>query len=165
MVSEAGRTTLDTQGGAHTQPATGVAGGGAASAARAPSTLVDGAMKRARAFHERGALDDAERGYGDVLQVEPEHAEALHLLGVLYFQRGRMDDADAVLSRSVEQSPSALALANHASVLVALGRREDALAQLDAALRINPAHPRALLLQAGVLMELARPGGALDACD
>jgi tetratricopeptide (TPR) repeat protein len=165
MVSEAGRTTLDTQGGAHTQPATGVAGGGAASAARAPSTLVDGAMKRARAFHERGALDDAERVYGDVLQAEPEHAEALHFLGVLYFQRGRMEDADAALRRSVEQSPSALALANHASVLVALGRREDALAQLDAALRINAVHPRSLLLRAGLLMELARPDEALDAYD
>ncbi|QYD72825.1 tetratricopeptide repeat protein [Paraburkholderia edwinii] len=165
MVSEAGRTTLDAQGGAHTQPAAGVAGGGAASAARAPSTLADDAMKRARAFHERGALDDAERVYGDVLQAEPEHAEALHFLGVLHFQRGRMEDADAVLSRSVEQSPSALALANHASVLTALGRREDALAQLDAALRINPAHPRALLLQAGLLMELGRPEEALDAYD
>ncbi|HEY4350195.1 MAG TPA: tetratricopeptide repeat protein [Paraburkholderia sp.] len=165
MVSEAGRTTLDTQGGAHTQPATAVAGGGAGSAVRAPSTLVDGAMKRARVFHERGALDDAERVYGDVLQAEPEHAEALHFLGVLYFQRGRMEDADAVLSRSVEQLPSALALANHASVLVALGRREDALAQLDAALQINPAHPRSLLLRAGLLMELARPDEALDAYD
>nr|WP_246270074.1 tetratricopeptide repeat protein [Paraburkholderia solisilvae] len=122
-------------------------------------------MKRARTLHERGALDDAERGYRDVLLAQPEHAEALHLLGVLYFQRGRMEEADEVLCRSIACERSALSLANHASVLVSLGRREDALKQLDAALQVNPAHPRALLLRAGLLAQLGRYDEALAAYD
>ncbi|WP_459711132.1 tetratricopeptide repeat protein [Paraburkholderia sp. 2C] len=132
---------------------------------RASSTVVEGALKRARTLHERGALDDAERGYRDVLLADPEHAEALHLLGVVHFQRGRLDEADEVLSRSIEQRPSALALSNHASVLTSLGRREDALKRLDEALRINPAHPRAWLLSAGLLAALNRYDEALKAYD
>jgi tetratricopeptide (TPR) repeat protein len=158
MVSEAGSKTRETQGGAPVHSATG-AGVGAA-AAGAPSTAVEGALRRARMSHERGALDDAERGYRDVLLADPEHADALHMLGLVHFQRGRMNEADAAISRSVERAPSPLALANHASVLLSLGRRDDALARLDAALAINPAHPRALLLRAGVL---ANAGGYAEA--
>jgi tetratricopeptide (TPR) repeat protein len=129
------------------------------------SASVERALQRARTSHERGALDDAERGYREVLALEPEHAQALHLLGVLHFQHGRMDEADAAMSRSIELAPSALALANHASVLVSLGRRDDALARLDAALGINPAHLRALLLRGGVLGELGRHDEAVVAYD
>jgi tetratricopeptide (TPR) repeat protein len=162
MVSEAGNTTRETQGGAHAQPVTGLTGGGGASAARAPSAVVDGLLRRARTLHERGALDDAERGYREVLQADADHADALHLLGVLHFQRGRMEEADAAISRSLERMPSALALANHASVLAGLGRRDDALAQLDAALAMSPAHPRSLVLRASLLAELTRYDEALQ---
>ncbi|RQS65150.1 tetratricopeptide repeat protein [Burkholderia sp. Bp8963] len=132
---------------------------------RTASTTVDGALRRARASHERGALLDAERGYREVLGVDPDHAEAWHLLGVLHFQHGRMGEADAAMRRSIERMPSALALANHASVLVSLGRRDEALTRLDAALSLNPAHLRALLLRAGVLADLGRHAEAIAAYD
>lgn len=138
---------------------------GVASASRNGSAAVEEALRRARGSHERGALHDAERGYHEVLKIDPDHAEALHLLGVLHFQGGRMDEADAVMRRSIERMPSALALANHASVLIGLNRREDALARLDAALTINPAHLRSLLARAGVLADLGRYTEAVSAYD
>src|SRR5476649_2278880 len=86
------------------------------------STPTEGALQRAKNSHGRGALDDAERGYRDVLKIEPDHPEALHMLGLLHFQNGRMDDADALMRRSIELMPSALALASHGSVLIGLDR-------------------------------------------
>ncbi|WP_323120566.1 tetratricopeptide repeat protein [Burkholderia alba] len=123
---------------------------------------VDSVLGSARAFHQRGALAEAERGYREALRIDPDHADAWHLLGVLHFQHGRMDDADAAMRRAIERTPSALSLSNHASVLIGLGRRDEALARTDAALALNPAHPRALLLRAGILADLGRHGEAVD---
>ncbi|WP_131754358.1 tetratricopeptide repeat protein [Burkholderia vietnamiensis] len=132
---------------------------------RRASATVDDMLRRARASHERGALLEAELGYRGVLGIDPDHADAWHLLGVLHFQHGRLDDADAAIARSIAHTPSALALANHASVLVALGRRDEALARLDHALALNPAHLRALLLRAGVLADLGQHAEAVAAYD
>jgi uncharacterized protein (TIGR02466 family) len=43
--------------------------------------------------HEAGRLRDAERLYRSLLDVEPHHPDALHLLGVLLTQIGEYDDA------------------------------------------------------------------------
>ncbi|CAB3772445.1 Cell division coordinator CpoB [Paraburkholderia humisilvae] len=165
MVSEAESRTHGTQGGARSPVAAPGQPGGRVQTAQTPATAADGVFRRAKMFHERGALDDAERGYSEALQAEPDHAEALHLLGVLHFQRGRMEEADSAMSRSIERSPSPLALANHASVLLSLDRRDDALARLDAALALNASHPRALMLRAGVLANLSRHQEALEMYD
>jgi tetratricopeptide (TPR) repeat protein len=160
----------DTESRWEGSPQVGAGPAVAARAASAPgfgiaSTPVEGMLARARASHERGALVDAERGYQDALGVDPDHAEALHLLGVVRFQQGRMDEADALMRRSIECMPSALALTNHASVLTSLGQRDEALACLDAALHINASHPRALLLRAGMLADLERHVDAATAYD
>ncbi|KLU24873.1 tetratricopeptide repeat family protein [Caballeronia mineralivorans PML1(12)] len=136
-----------------------------ASASRNVSAPVEDTLRRARISHERGALDDAERGYRDVLKIDPDHAEALHMLGLLHFQGGRMNEADTLLKRSIERMPSALALANHASVLIGLDHRDAALDRLDRALSLNPSHLRSLLLRAGVLADLGRYVEAVTAYD
>lgn len=125
----------------------------------------DNLLRYARAAHERGALADAERGYLELLALDSTHAEASHLLGALRFQEGLLPEAEALIRHSIERSPSALALANHAGVLAGLGRHEEALAQLDEALRINAAHPRALMQRAGMLAELGHHEEAVAAYD
>jgi tetratricopeptide (TPR) repeat protein len=125
----------------------------------------DSVFRQARAAHERGSLAEAERGYNELLATDPEHAEALHMLGVLRFQEEKLPDAEALIRRSIDRRASPLALANHAAVLANLGRREEALEDLDAALRLNPTHPRALLQAGQILVELGRSGEALDAYD
>lgn len=44
-------------------------------------------------YHEAGRLREAERVYRTILGNEPQHPDALHLLGVLYSQIGEFDDA------------------------------------------------------------------------
>src|SRR5579885_47282 len=50
-------------------------------------------------------LDDAERLYLAVLQHDRHHAAALHGLGLLRAQQGRLGDAIKQLRRAVEQAP------------------------------------------------------------
>ena len=82
-----------------------------------------------------------------MLALDPEHPEALHLLGAVRFQQGRLGDAEPLMRRSIEHRPVPLALANYAAVLTA-GREHDALARLDEALAINPVHQRVLFQRA-----------------
>lgn len=113
-------------------------------------------LVRARKAHHEGALQHAERAYAELLALDPEHPEALHLLGAVRFQQGRLDDAEPLMRRSVERQPVPLALANYSAVLAGLGREHDALARLDEALAINPVHQRVLFQRAGLLAQLAR---------
>ena len=46
-------------------------------------------LKEAVAFHQRGKLADAERIYREILQRQPKHFDALHLLGVIAAQTRR----------------------------------------------------------------------------
>ncbi len=122
-------------------------------------------LQDARAAHGRGDFVAAGRGYLALLAHDPEHAEALHLLGALRFQQGQTQEAETLIRHSIERKPSALSLANHASVLATMGRGEEALSRLNDALEINPAFVRALLQRADVLTGLQRHDEALAAYD
>ncbi|NHB11227.1 tetratricopeptide repeat protein [Burkholderia cepacia] len=124
---------------------------------RPPDTMqLERLLLRARKAHHEGALQHAEHAYAELLALDPEHPEALHLLGAVRFQQGRLDDAEPLMRRSVERQPVPLALANYSAVLAGLGREHDALARLDEALAINPLHQRVLFQRAGLLAQLAR---------
>jgi tetratricopeptide (TPR) repeat protein len=117
----------------------------------------------AHAAHERGSFAEAESGYRIVIADAPDHAQAWHGLGVLQFQQNRIEEADASFKRAIELAPTALALANRASVLTNLGRRDEALNCLTEAVTLNPAHLRALAQRASLLEEMVRLEDALSA--
>jgi len=123
------------------------------------------ALARALALHDQGRLDDAKQLYDAILAATPDHAEALHLSGVVQFQRGKPSDAEALMQRSVSLAPAPLPLANLGSVLVSLGRREEALRHFDAALAIDPRHLHAMVRRGNTLLELTRYEEALATYD
>ena len=60
------------------------AGGAAAAAAF---------LREAQLHHQAGRLDDAERGYHQLLARLPAQPDALHGLGLLLYRRGNFKDA------------------------------------------------------------------------
>jgi protein O-GlcNAc transferase len=58
----------------------------------------------AMGHHQAGRLNEAERLYLLILQTDPLHADALHLLGVLAHQIGRNDVAVDLIGRAVAQN-------------------------------------------------------------
>src|SRR5271166_4989651 len=55
------------------------------------------------AHHQAGRLDRAEALYRKALEKNPEHAEALHLLGVVAYQRGNMGAAITLIERALPE--------------------------------------------------------------
>ena len=101
-----------------------------------------------------------------MLSAQPNHAEALHLLGLVEMQRGRVEEAQRLISRALKANPRfALALANHGVVLERLGRADEALKAFEKSLAIKPEQPDALANCGNLLNSLSRFDAALTNFD
>jgi tetratricopeptide (TPR) repeat protein len=106
--------------------------------------------------HQRGQLQEAVRLYQAVLAHNPNHADALHLLGVVAHQFGQNQQAADLIGRAILLRPNVPAYrANLAEVYRALGQLDKAADCCHMALQLQPNYPEALnnlglvLLQAG----------------
>jgi predicted O-linked N-acetylglucosamine transferase (SPINDLY family) len=123
-------------------------------------------FKRAVAFHRAGNLVQARALYEEVLQEQPRHAGALHLLGVVAGQQGDFESADQLIGMAIEiDGNQTAAHANRGSVLRELGRLDAALASYDRAIAIDPGHADAYANRAKVQCELKRFDAALTDFD
>lgn len=96
-------------------------------------------FKEAQDKYQNGALDDAADLYQKVLERDPSHADALHMLGLLAYQVGQVDAAAALIQQAVTvRQPFADAEANLGTVLMALGRLDEALETLKKAVAHAP---------------------------
>ena len=111
---------------------------------RAPIADLTGVLQAAVSHHQAGNASEAERLYRQVLAVDPEQADALHLLGVLAYQAGRADLAAPLIQRAIEHRPSAPSYhLNLGNALLALGCGADAVASYRQATALAPADPEA----------------------
>lgn len=67
---------------------------------------IDEALRQAVAHHGVGRLQDAERLYRFILQVQPNHSDANHNLGVLATQSGQLDASLPLLKAALDASPN-----------------------------------------------------------
>ncbi len=108
-------------------------------------TALSEAIATALQYHQAGEARQAEEICRRILHEEPQHAQALHLLGVLAHQAGRNDEALVLLSRAVALRPEDADFHYNLGVVQqVLGRPAEALASYGKALRLHPDHPTAL---------------------
>jgi protein O-GlcNAc transferase len=89
--------------------------------------------------HRAGRLPEAEKVYRQILARHPNHAEALHLLGVLASQVGKSDAAVELIRRAVALRPDfAEAHYNLGITLSAKGQIDEAISSFRQVVRINP---------------------------
>ncbi len=94
--------------------------------------------------HQLGRLQEAGRIYQSVLSRNPNHPDALHLLGVVAHQLGQHQQAAQLISRAINLRSSAPAYyANLAEVWRALGQLDKAVECCRIALRLQPNYPEA----------------------
>lgn len=118
------------------------------------------------AAHRAGRLDEAARLYEELLADEPEHVQALQLLGAVWLQIGNPEQAAALISRAVALKPDfADAQANLAAALNSLGRFDEALAASDQAIALRADHSGAHGNRAQALRALGRTQEALRSYD
>ena len=117
-------------------------------------------------FHQRGQLSQAKAAYEQVLEKQPKHFDALHLLGVIANQTKNLTLADELIGKAIEINPNvASAYSNRGNVLQALKRLDDALASYDKAIALKPDYADAFNNRGNALQELKRLDDALASYD
>ena len=96
-------------------------------------------VQKAVRLHQAGQVQEAETIYRQVLDINPDHADANHLLGVLLLQVGNRAQAVELISRAIAMTPDEpMYHGNLGMALQELGRLEEAVASYRKALAINP---------------------------
>ena len=122
-------------------------------------------------LHQLGQLAEAEALYRHVLEQDPKHPGALHLLGVLAHQQGHDDRAAELIALAMELKPNqATHHSNYGVALRGLGRLAEAADALRMALRLWPEYPDAhsnlgLVFQQQGHLALARAPASKRRCD
>jgi tetratricopeptide (TPR) repeat protein len=100
-------------------------------------------IETALLFHQRGCRDQAARLYDSILAEDPDHADALHLRGVLFLQAGDAETAARCIERAIALKPdAALFHANLAEALRALGALARAIDCWREVHRLAPQDPK-----------------------
>jgi tetratricopeptide (TPR) repeat protein len=102
------------------------------------------ALATAIQHHQAGRLQAAEQIYRQILAIDPNHPDALHLLGVLAHQVGRHEVAAEYIGRAIAVKDNAAAFHNNVGeVYRALHRPAEAVACYRRALKLEPGYAEA----------------------
>src|SRR5689334_3013466 len=98
-------------------------------------------FERALALHQKGQFADAEQAYLEILRQHPDHFDALHLLGTIAVQTQQLEHGVELIQKAIRLNGQiAIAHNNLGYALTRLGRFEEALANLDRAIALNPGY-------------------------
>lgn len=89
--------------------------------------------------HQAGQLAQAESLYQQVLSANRKHADALHMLGVVYYQTNRAEQAVAAISQALQIQPKNTDFLNHYALsLRAANQPQAAIKHFQQALLLQP---------------------------
>jgi len=102
------------------------------------------ALTIAIGHHQAGRLQAAEQIYRQILAVEPNHADALHLLGLVASHRGQHELAVECIARAIAiKGDDALFHSNLGIALRDQGKLDEAVACHRRAIELNPGYAEA----------------------
>jgi protein O-GlcNAc transferase len=101
--------------------------------------IVTPSIDQAIALHRRGELERAAALYRAILDAQPDHADALHLLGLIAYQSGDDERAVDLVQRAIALDDSQAEPHNHLGLaLMRQGRLDEAAVQFETALQRSP---------------------------
>jgi len=120
-------------------------------------------LEAAVARHQAGDLPAAEAGYREILGISASEPRALHLLGTLHAQTGRLASAIDLLRQALRLDPRNAETRNNLGLaLHGLGEVAAAAAAFREAVRLNPRYPEALNNLGDLLREEGRLESAVE---
>lgn len=96
------------------------------------------ALAEALALHQQGQLPEAERRYAAILAIKPDHADALHFLGLIKFAEGQPAEALRLIAAAMHAARSPQMFLNYGIVLNSLNRNEEAVDSFGRAVELAP---------------------------
>ncbi len=99
---------------------------------------IEQAMQLAEQHQASGQLPESEAVLRRILQVQPQHAPALHLLGVIAHQAGNIEMATQLIAQAIEIQPStALFRSNICEMYRQMGNLDAAIKHGEEAIKLN----------------------------
>jgi predicted TPR repeat methyltransferase len=122
---------------------------------------IDEAIALAIQLQRYGELRAAQEIYRHVLDLAPDHPDALHFAGVLAHQQGQSDTGIALIERSLAIAPGgADGYSNLGLIFQSTGRLDEATEAYRRAIAIDPAHANAHSNLGVLLRALGQPAEA-----
>jgi tetratricopeptide (TPR) repeat protein len=131
------------------------------SSSNRPPTSASAACQAGFAHLRAGRYLDAQISCQQALALDPDHADGLHLMGLLSRQAKNYDHAVEWIARALRKDPKAEYLSSLGTTLRQQGRFEEALKALDKAIQLKPEDAELWINLGNVLADLARPADAL----
>ncbi|MCH7943248.1 MAG: tetratricopeptide repeat protein [Proteobacteria bacterium] len=123
----------------------------------APEGYLNELARKGVELHQMGRLRDAENIFRQILQIDPDHADANHLLGGLVFQAGDPELAIGLIAKAIARAPELpLYHFNLGSVFKTLARLTEAVDSFRNAVALKPDYAEAHFGLAGSLQTLGR---------
>jgi tetratricopeptide (TPR) repeat protein len=117
-------------------------------------------------LHQAGRTQEARALYEQALAADPDHFDAVHLLGVIRVQAGEAAAGVALIERAVAANPNmAAAISNLGWALAEAGRPGDAVAAYDRALALDPGYVAGHYNRANTLRDCGASAEALAGYD
>ncbi len=117
--------------------APGAGGDGAGSAVKEK-------LRDAMARYQGGELDQAQGLYENILREQPDHADALHMLGLVAHQQGRNEDAKRLIADAIKIDDQVAFYHNNlGEVMRVLGESEGAASCYRSAIALQPGNSQA----------------------
>ncbi len=127
-------------------------------------TMLPQQLAAALEFHRAGRLAEAEQAYRQILAVDPQVADAWHLLGVIAHQCGAHEAALETIGRAIALNPhDPTYYGNLGSVLNTLDRNPEAVAAFEQSLSLDPQQPKPWFNLGNALRALGKTDDAMAA--
>ncbi len=128
--------------------------------------MLDSKLQQAVTLHRQGHFEPARTLYEQILQIEPRHFDALHLLGVIAAATGDPGKAAELIGRALAIVPdNAPAHNNRGAAMHELGLWDAALAAYERAATLNPKYADPLYNRGNLFKDQCRWEDAVASYD
>ena len=130
------------------------------------SPAVEELLQRGRAHHIAGQLIEAQALYREILLASPDHADALHLLGVIASQMGQYGLGIELIDMAIQgKRDFADAYFSRGNAQYALQQFHAAVESYDKAIELKPQFAEACFSRGNALHALKQYGAAVESYD
>ena len=113
--------------------------------------------------HKAGRLEDAEKTYREVLEIQPNHVDALRFLAGILASKDRVEEAELLLGRALKVAPDfTLAHMDLGHLFSEQHRHAEAVACFKKACQLEPEKPRPRYALASSLAESGKTSEATE---
>jgi protein O-GlcNAc transferase len=121
-------------------------------------------FESALAHHRAGRLAEAEKLYRQILAQQPNHADALHMLGALVARVGQLDAAHQLIVQAISIRPGNAAYhSDLGNIFRMRGQLNESIVAFREAVRLNPGFPEAYSNMGNALRDMGQVAEAVAA--